>query len=57
MKNFVPLSLSALAMLFMWFLAWLGGYDFDERGFMVAYWMLLSCVVGYAVYQITKTKD
>jgi hypothetical protein len=54
MKNFVPLSLSALAMLFMWFVAWLGGYNFDERTFLVGWWALVSVFVGGIVFFAAK---
>lgn len=34
-------------------LAWIGGYNFDERGFMVAYATLLGLVASAGVTAIT----
>jgi hypothetical protein len=54
MKNFVPLSLAALAVAFMWFVAWLGGYNFDERNFFVGWWAFTSIWVGVCVFFAAK---
>ena len=57
MKNFVPLSLAALAVAFMWFVAWLGGYNFDERGFFVGWWAFVSVWVGLCVFFAAKGQE
>jgi len=54
MKNIVPLSLGILTVAFMWFVAWLGGYNFDERTFLVGWWAIVSAVVGGIVYFAAK---
>jgi hypothetical protein len=57
MKNFVPLSLAALTVAFMWFVAWLGGYNFDERTFLVGWWAIVSVFVGGIVFFAVKGQE
>jgi hypothetical protein len=54
MKNFVPLSLAALTVAFMWFAVWLGGYNFDERNPYVGWWAFTSIWVGVCVFFASK---
>ena len=44
MKNFVPLSLSVLLVAYPWLVVWLGGFNFDDKGFWDG--------VGYTVFSV-----
>lgn len=35
---------------FMALICWVGGYDFDTRGFLPAYGLLISCAIAGFIY-------
>lgn len=59
MKHLYPFFAFVLVQALGWGLAWLGGYDFDGRGFWVAYGaaLILIAGVGVAVIVSTEVKD
>jgi hypothetical protein len=56
MKNIKPLILGGLTIASLWFVAWLTGYNFDERNGVVAWWGLISLLAGFIVYFV-NSKD
>ena len=47
MKSYIS---AFLTFALFWFIAWLGGYNFDTRHAMVAYWFFLSVAASVAVF-------
>ena len=35
------------------FIAWLGGFNFDQRGFLIAYWVSICLIVGAVLTALT----
>jgi hypothetical protein len=54
MKTFIRFALAISAVAICWGLAWLAGYDFNERNPVVAYWGFLSLVAGFGVFTSFK---
>ena len=54
MQNKKPTLAAIAAVLATTITMWLGGYDFDHRGFEAVFWFLMSLFLGAMMYIAAK---
>jgi len=49
-----PYLISILTFIFFMAITWIGGYDFDERNPLIAYWFVVVSFMAFMAFMINK---